>query len=110
MDATGPLSDDTAEMLRDALRGFLEAHWAAGGGKEQPSPDDISVTWRKLIGQGVATLGASPNEGGLREVLVVMEELGRAACPAPMWPTALANLALSGLRADAAVEMLEKLH
>jgi alkylation response protein AidB-like acyl-CoA dehydrogenase len=110
MDATGLPSDDTAEMLRDSLRGFLEAHWTAGGGKEQPSPDDISVTWRKLIGQGVATLGASPNEGGLREVLVVMEGLGRAACPAPMWPTALANLALSDLRADAAVEMLEKLH
>ena len=28
MDATGLPSDDTAEMLRDSLRGFLEAHWA----------------------------------------------------------------------------------
>ena len=110
MDATGLPSDDTAEMLRDSLRGFLEAHWAGGGGKEAPSPDDISAIWRKLVGQGVAALGSSRDEGGLREILVVMAELGRAACPAPMWSAALANLALSGSRADAAVELLEKLH
>ena len=110
MDGTGVPSDDTAEMLRDSLRGFLEAHWAASV-KGGPSADDISTIWRKLIGQGVATLGASSDEGGgLREVLVVMAELGRAACPAPMWPTALANLALSGSRANGAVELLEKLH
>src|SRR5207244_1497480 len=35
---------------------------------------------------------------------------GRASCPAPMWSTALANLALAGSRADAAVELIEKLH
>ena len=29
MDATELPSDDIAEMLRDSLRGFLEAHWAA---------------------------------------------------------------------------------
>jgi hypothetical protein len=109
MDGTGLPSDDTAEMLRDSLRGFLEAHWAASV-KGGPSADDISAIWRKLIGQGVATLGVSRDEGGLREILVVMAELGRAACPAPMWSVALANLALSGSRADAAVELLEKLH
>ncbi|MBR1142738.1 acyl-CoA dehydrogenase [Bradyrhizobium sp. AUGA SZCCT0431] len=110
MDAAGPPSDDIAKMLRDSLRGFLEAHWAAGGGKERPSPDDISAIWRKLIGQGVAALGSGHDEGGLREIRVVMEELGRAACPAPMWSAAVANLALSGSRTDAAVELLEKLH
>ena len=110
MDASGLSSDDTAAMIRDSLRGFLEAHWAAGGGEERPSPDDISVIWRKLVGQGVAALGSGRDEGGLREILVVMAELGRAACPAPMWPTALANLALSGSRADAAVDLLERLH
>ena len=71
--------------------------------KGSPSADDISAIWRKLIGQGVAALGSSRDEGGLREILVVMAELGRAACPAPMWSTALANLALSGSTADAAV-------
>ena len=110
MDASGLSSDDTAAMIRDSLRGFLEAHWAGGGGEKRPSPNDISAIWRKLIGQGVAALGSSRDEGGLREILVVMAELGRATCPAPMWSTALANLALSGSTADGAGELLEKLH
>ncbi|MES1148130.1 MAG: acyl-CoA dehydrogenase, partial [Bradyrhizobium guangdongense] len=96
-------------MLRDSLRGFLEAHWVVGGGKERSS-QDTSAIWGKLVGQGIAALGSSRDDGGLREILVVMAELGRAACPVPMWSTALANLALSGLQADVAGELLEKLH
>ena len=110
MDATRLPSDDIAEMLRDSLRGFLETHWASGGGKESPPRGDIVAIWRKLIGQGVTALGSDRDEGGLREILVVMEELGRAACPAPMWSAALADLALSGSQADVGVELLEKLH
>jgi alkylation response protein AidB-like acyl-CoA dehydrogenase len=109
MDAAGLPSDDTAGMLRDSLRGFLEAHWAASV-KGSPSADDISAIWRKLIGQGVTSLGSSRDEGGLREILVVMTELGRAGCPAPMWSAALANFALSGSPAVAAAELLEGLH
>ena len=45
MDATGLPSDDTAEMLRDSLRGFLEAHWSAAARAGRPSPDDISAIW-----------------------------------------------------------------
>jgi alkylation response protein AidB-like acyl-CoA dehydrogenase len=110
MDATELPGDDIAGMLRDSLRGFLAAHWTAGDGKEPAPADDISAIWGKLVGQGVAALGSSRDQGGLREILVVMAELGRAACPAPMWSAALANLALSGARADVAVDLLEKLH
>src|SRR4029453_16227383 len=108
MDATGLPGDDTSAMLRDSLRGFLKAHWTAAGGKERPAPDDISAIWRKLIGQGVAALGSGHDEGGPREIQGVMAELGRAGYPAPMYSTALANLALSGSRADVAVDLLEK--
>jgi alkylation response protein AidB-like acyl-CoA dehydrogenase len=98
-------------MLRDSLRGFLEQHWNADVAAEQSSsPEAISAIWSKLVGQGVASLGCDFSEGGLREILVVMAELGRAACPAPMWSAALANLALSGGQAEAAVTLLEKLH
>ena len=110
MDATELPGDDIAAMLRDFLRGFLEAHWTARSGSELASPDDISAIWSKLVGQGVAALGSGRDQGGLREILVVMAELGRAACPAPMWSAALANLALSGARADAAADLLDKLH
>ncbi|WP_204272583.1 hypothetical protein, partial [Enterobacter hormaechei] len=80
-------------------RGFLDEHWRPRGATASSSPDEISAIWRKLVGQGVAALGAEAGEGGLAEILVVMAELGRAGCPAPMWSAALANLAVSGSQA-----------
>jgi alkylation response protein AidB-like acyl-CoA dehydrogenase len=104
-------SDEIREMLRDSLRGFLGEQWNADAAmKHAGSPEEISAIWTRLVGQGVASLGCDFNEGGLREILVVMAELGRAACPAPMWSAALANLALSGARTEAAVGLLENLH
>jgi alkylation response protein AidB-like acyl-CoA dehydrogenase len=104
-------SDDIREMLRDSLRGFLGEHWNADAAmKHAGSPEEISAIWTRLVGQGVASLGCEVSEGGLREILVVMAELGRAACPAPMWSAALTNLTLSGCKAEAAAGLLEKLH
>ena len=42
---------------------------------------------------GITALGSDPALGRLRELLVVLEELGRACAPAPMAGAALANLA-----------------
>src|SRR6266849_11115442 len=98
-------------MLRDSMRGFLAGHWNAGAAATADGlPEAIAAIWTKLVGQGVASVGCDFSEGGLREILVVMAELGRAACPAPMWSAALVNLALSGVHAEAAVDLLEKLH
>jgi alkylation response protein AidB-like acyl-CoA dehydrogenase len=111
MDHTQLPSQEIREMLRDSLRGFLEQHWNADAmAKQSSSPEAVSAIWTRLAGQGVASLGCDFSEGGLREILVVMAELGRAACPAPMWSAALANLSLSGCRGEAAVALLEKLH
>jgi alkylation response protein AidB-like acyl-CoA dehydrogenase len=103
-------AEDIAEMLRDSLRRFLGEHWNADCFRQGPSPQDVSAIWTKLVGQGVASLGSVPAEGGLREVSVVLGELGRAACPAPMWSTALANFALSTSQSQAAVDLLTELH
>uniref|UniRef100_A0A973VZT0 Acyl-CoA dehydrogenase n=2 Tax=Bradyrhizobium septentrionale TaxID=1404411 RepID=A0A973VZT0_9BRAD len=102
--------DDITGMLRDSVRGFLDEHWRPRGATASSSPDAISAIWRKLVGQGVATLGAEDGDGGLAEILVVMAELGRAGCPAPMWSAALANLAVSGSQIAAATDLLERLH
>src|ERR1700722_9137895 len=111
MDLSELPSGEIREMLRDSVRGFLEAHWDAGAGATQhAAAEEISAIWTKLAGQGIASLGCDFSAGGLREILVVMTELGRSACPAPMWSAALANLGLSNCRADAAVDLLEKLH
>src|SRR5260221_13111726 len=98
-------------MLRDSMRGFLAGHWNAGAAATADGlPEAIAAIWTKLVGQGVASLGCDFSEGGLREILVVMAELGRAACPAPMWSASIANLGLSGSHAEAAVNLLEKRH
>jgi alkylation response protein AidB-like acyl-CoA dehydrogenase len=96
-------------MLRDSLRGFLSEHWTLAQARAA-APDEISAIWTRLVQQGVASLGSDPNEGGLREILLVLAELGRVACPAPMWSAAMANLALSGSREPAATELIDRLH
>ena len=111
MDHSQLPGQEIREMLRDSLRGFLAEHWNADvAAKQSSSPEAISAIWTRLVGQGVASLGCDFSEGGLREILVVMAELGRAACPAPMWSAALTNLSLSDCQAEAAVALLEKLH
>jgi alkylation response protein AidB-like acyl-CoA dehydrogenase len=102
-------NEEVRQMLRDSLRRFLGEQWRADV-TQATSPEDVSAIWTRLVRQGVASLGCDFAEGGLREILVVMAELGRAACPAPMWSAALANLALSGVHAAAAVDLLERLH
>ncbi len=111
MDVSQLPSEEIREMLRDSLRGYLAEHWnAADAATPVALPEAISSIWTRLVGQGVASLGCDFNEGGLREILVVMAELGRAACPAPMWSVALTNLALSDCSVDIATDLLEKLH
>ena len=99
-------------LLRDSLRGFLAEHWPAGQaiarGRE---PEAIARAWSGLAEQGLAGLGSEPAEGGLRELALAMEELGRAACPAPLFGSGLVNLALAGGdAAQAAKELLAQLH
>lgn len=102
-------NEDVRQMLRESLRGFLGQQWRVDS-RQATLSEEVSAIWSKLVGQGIASLGSDFAEGGLREILVVMAELGRAACPAPMWSAALANLALSGTQAETAVDLLEKLH
>jgi alkylation response protein AidB-like acyl-CoA dehydrogenase len=110
--STLPGAEERA-MLRDSLRGFLATHWpvadAVARGRQ---PDAIATLWSLLVDQGVASLGADMAEGGLREMTIVMEELGRAACPAPMLGAGLANLALADAAAAVghASVLLDHLH
>ena len=97
MDVAELPGEDVRTLLRDSLRGFLGEHWSTDKARSA-SPEEVADVWKRLIGQGVGWLGCDASEGGLREILIVLAELGRAACPAPMWSAALANLALSRSR------------
>ncbi len=93
--------DEERGLLRDSLRGWLAAHWPAAGAIERSSDRTaVATLWQGLAAQGIVALGRDPAEGGLREAVIVMEELGRAAAPAPMAGTLLANLLLARLAGD----------
>src|SRR5260370_3821691 len=92
--------DHERSMLRDAIRTLLEQHWPADKAKALAAePAAVAHLWRILAERGCTVRGADPASGGLREVLAVMAELGRAACPAPMLDAAIVNR----LRAEAAL-------
>lgn len=98
-------------LLRDSLRGFLEAHWPATDAAAR-SHDEVQMAelWRRLSVQGLSTLGSDPEGGGLRELVLTMEELGRAAAPTPQIGAAIVNLALPALAAQdpAAARLLDR--
>ena len=82
------------QLLRDSVRGFLAQHWpAAGAVAAHADRAALGAIWRGLAGQGLTTIGHDAELGGMTELLVVTEELGRAACPAPLADAMLVNLA-----------------
>jgi len=106
-------TDEDRRMLRDSVRNFLLSHWpqqrAVQRGAELGEVREISG---QLAAQGLAELGSDPRQGGLREILIVQEELGRAACPAPMLASSLANILFERYKADhqAVAKLLVELH
>jgi alkylation response protein AidB-like acyl-CoA dehydrogenase len=98
-------SPDERILLRESVRRWLEANWPVAGAVERAGQAAaVAALWQGLADQGLVRLGADPGAGGLREVAVVMEELGRAACPVPLLGHLLGNLVLA--RASARGEPL----
>ena len=98
-------------LLRDELRAFLQVKWPpVGAVQRQRDKASLAVLWQGLSDLGLTTLGSQAEEGGVRELVVVMEELGRAAAPAPVLGSALANLALSGDDNPSARALLARVH
>jgi acyl-CoA dehydrogenase len=105
------VSDAERSLLRKSVRDFLSTAWPAETAVDRS--DDaaaIAELWRAMARQGLASLGSESAAVGLREILLVFEELGRAACPAPLLGAVAANLALSAHASNAARALLEDLH
>lgn len=89
-------SDADREIFRDAVRNFLTKHWPSD--RDVAACDDkeaVAAVWSQMTALGLTTLGADLSEGGMREIAIAFEELGRASCPAPLLGGVLANLALA---------------
>lgn len=87
------LSDADRGLLRDSIRDFLGSRWpAAQAVQKADDPEAVSALWREMSTHGLTALGAHPSEGGLREIALVFEELGRASCPVPLLGAVAANL------------------
>ncbi|TNE34706.1 MAG: acyl-CoA dehydrogenase [Alphaproteobacteria bacterium] len=82
-------SSEERNMLRDSVRGFVGQNWAKDA-------DEAAQRkfWQGLCEQGLAELGRDADVGGLSEVSVVLQELGKANCPLPMIAAAVINLGL----------------
>jgi alkylation response protein AidB-like acyl-CoA dehydrogenase len=89
-------SSEDRELLRDSVRGQLARAWPPEKADERSQqPEQVRAIWQELCEQGLGLIGADPAAGGWREALIVIEELGRAACPAPMLETVLVNQMLA---------------
>ncbi|MEB2347393.1 MAG: acyl-CoA dehydrogenase [Comamonadaceae bacterium] len=97
-------------MLRDSLRGFLTKNWPVSGAVERGrDPIAVASLWTGLVEQGLGSLGSDPEEGGLREIVVAMEELGRAAAPAPLLGAVFANFGMTATKNATAEAFLNRI-
>jgi acyl-CoA dehydrogenase len=103
------VSDAERNLLRRSVRELLSRAWPADRAVESAEdPRAIAKLWAAMAAQGLASLGSDAVEAGWREIALVSEELGRAACPAPLLGTVAANIALAA--SDTAGALIEKVH
>ena len=107
----GNVSDAERGLLRKSTRDLLSNVWPADKAVENSSDAQaVGKLWSAMARQGLAALGSDAAEAGLREIILVFEELGRAACPAPLLGAVAANLALTSLPSNTARSLLADLH
>src|SRR3989338_6212729 len=89
-------TDSETRMLREAARRFLAGNWPAERAVPGPGkPEELRRLWREIARQGWLALGAEAGTGSMRMASILLEELGRAACPAPLLDAFLGEVILS---------------
>jgi len=97
-------------MVRDAARGLLQDAWpAARAVALAADPAALRALWRTAAAQGWTALLPDADDMGLAAAAVLMEELGRAACPLPLADAVLANAVLAQASGPAAADLLARL-
>ena len=105
------VSDAERSLLRRSVRDFLANIWPADKAVAySDNAQAIAMLWPAMARQGLSSLGSNAAEAGLREIVLVFEELGRASCPAPLLGAIGANLALATPSSNVAGVLLADLH
>jgi alkylation response protein AidB-like acyl-CoA dehydrogenase len=84
-------------LIAESVRGTLERLWPVE--RHAANLADVGhqrAVWRALSEQGWLSVLDGDDQPGMAEAVVILEEFGRAACPAPLLDVLLTNLALGG--------------
>ena len=105
-----PLAEsENLVLVRDSARGLLKSQWpAAHAVALAADPRALVQMMESAAAQGWTALDTEDEEMGLGAALALMEELGRAACPAPLLDAVLANSALAASSDADAMALLAK--
>ena len=105
------VSDIDRSLLRQSVRDCLSDIWPADKAVQNSvDAQAMAKLWPAMARQGLLALGSDAAEVGLREIILVFEELGRASCPAPLLGAVAANLALATQTSNTVRAMLHDLH
>lgn len=89
-------SEEERTMLRDSVRNLLAEQWPAEHGSDWVNDvNRIRSVDDALCQLGLSQLGADREEGGLREILLVAQELGAAAFPSSLVTSMLLQCTLA---------------
>ncbi|HKF92879.1 MAG TPA: acyl-CoA dehydrogenase, partial [Acidimicrobiia bacterium] len=100
------------EALRQAARGWVERHCAPNVPRSalDAERESLPLFWADLAAQGWLGLHVDEALGGegygLPELVVVLEELGRACAPGPFLPTVLAAAVLQAAGKEIAADIV----
>jgi alkylation response protein AidB-like acyl-CoA dehydrogenase len=93
--------DADQTLLRNAARAFLEEHMKPAAARllwDDPRGESEAL-WKEMAQLGWLGLSLPEAHGGsglgMVESSILLEELGRAACPGPYWPTMLVAHAIA---------------
>jgi alkylation response protein AidB-like acyl-CoA dehydrogenase len=95
------------QLLRNAARSFLDERMKSATVRQLwDDPRGESETlWKDMAQLGWLGLSLPESAGGsglgMVETAIVLEEIGRASCPTPYWPTLLAATAIADAGTDA---------
>jgi len=91
------------QLLKNSARAFLDEHCkpALVRSLMDDPRGESEAMWKEIAQLGWLGLALPERVGGadlgMVETAILLEELGRVACPTPYWPTVLAGLAIERL-------------